>query len=861
MDTLTSIAPSPKRLQRTIPVIPGPAPAPVRSGYILLLLSSVLYGMCEYYNVKENLFLFFFLHYSTAIVYTFVLIFNSSFGIKRSWKKENTNRTVILLNLYLLSAFALNRELTVFENSVSWLCVYILLSSVTLLSFAYVDRLPLWVNNLQYFLLGTAITLYLYLALYVVNFYPVGSLGVIFFGIGGHIFVPLILLITSITLFLHFRTQRIHNISVAAGFLIPTFAAIAFTIEWNSRISNIERISNQSPLYENAELPSWLKIAEVLKNDWISDRIFKADLVFTTADTDFNEWRFMPQTFSWGEQKKHDPLVYLASLSSKITLASDERIKVLRAISDKRHLSNERLWSGDNLTTSYILSDIDIYADLRLTYTEQFFNIRNNSLRNASRTDTEEGIYTFYLSPGSVVTSLSLWINGKEEKAILTSRQKATKAYQTIVGVERRDPSVVHWQEGNTITVRVFPCTNDEERKFKIGITSPLHVQDGQVVYKNVLFDGPDPSDAAATTRIRYIGGDGTMGAPSNFLKNLKGEYISEERYDPNFTFSYRAAPVKSNHFNYNGYSYSVKEFQPGKVNVTIESVFLDINKSWTNTEVAELRTLLKDRQVFGSQDDQFVKLTDANWSAVTNAMKARNFSLFPFHKVQDTEHSLVVSKGNRLSPHLADIKESKFADGVNGFFAQGKKVRVFNITGARSTYIASLAELRGIDLCVGKVSHLQELLHEGIYTEAGENDDVVVLPEAGVKITRTSDSISPKGGDAPDHLARLFAYNNIMRKVGVSYFNDDYINESLVQEAATANVVSPVSSLIVLETQEDYKRFDIKKTGDGLQNAARESSGSVPEPHEWVLIIMFLVFALYMKVRNQSLQSPRQYL
>ncbi len=104
---------------------------------------------------------------------------------------------------------------------------------------------------------------------------------------------------------------------------------------------------------------------------------------------------------------------------------------------------------------------------------------------------------------------------------------------------------------------------------------------------------------------------------------------------------------------------------------------------------------------------------------------------------------------------------------------------------------------------------------------------------------------------NAPDHLARVFAYNDIMRKVGSHYLSDDFINQELVDEAATAYVVSPVSSLIVLETQNDYKRFGIEDKENSLHNAAKQSSGAVPEPHEWALIILFGLFITYLKLRQ----------
>lgn len=67
--------------------------------------------------------------------------------------------------------------------------------------------------------------------------------------------------------------------------------------------------------------------------------------------------------------------------------------------------------------------------------------------------------------------------------------------------------------------------------------------------------------------------------------------------------------------------------------------------------------------------------------------------------------------------------------------------------------------------------------------------------------------------------------------------------NHLLAKEAAEAYVVTPVSSLVVLESQKDYDRFDIRDETNSLKNASLGSKGSVPEPHEWALmIVVFLV-------------------
>src|SRR5687768_2500479 len=142
-------------------------------GYILLTMSAGLYGLEEYYDVSrgDDNFTIFFIHYFIALAFVIILIVNKSYGIRRSWRRENIYKTAILLNLFLVSAYALNRELPVFENSVPWFCFFLLFTSAVILSYLYFDSLPKVVNYIQHFLLGSALILYLYMTIYVANFY------------------------------------------------------------------------------------------------------------------------------------------------------------------------------------------------------------------------------------------------------------------------------------------------------------------------------------------------------------------------------------------------------------------------------------------------------------------------------------------------------------------------------------------------------------------------------------------------------------------------------------------------------------------------------------------------------------------
>lgn len=835
---------------------PHPPDGTTLSGYLLLAISAGLYGLEDHYYTSrgDNNLTLFFIHYFLALVFVIMLLLNKAYGIRRSWRKEHIHKTAILLNLFLVSAYALNRELPVFEDSVPWFCVYVLLTSAVMLSYHYFDRVPKAVNYVQHIALGSALVLYLYMTIYVANFYVLGTVGIILVGIGAHIFVPVLLFFCAIrSLVIAHEKKKIGLGWVAAGAVVTIGFAAGFIAVWSARVKNIDRLVNQSVIHADTGLPVWVRVAQTAKNDWITERILKSTLVYTSSNNHF-QWDFFPDSNNWDEKRKHDPLVFLASGIGPGSLSGEDRKSILKAITNSRHKAQERLWSGDNLTTSYIVTDVDLYPELRIAYAEHYLNVRNNTVyNNRWGGNSEEAIYTFQLPEGSVVTSLSLWINGKEQKAILTSKQKATEAYTTIVGREMRDPSVVHWQEGNTISVRVFPCTPQEERKFKIGVTSPLSVIGEKMVYRNVTFRGPNASSATQTSRIRVIGKSLNIDIPGYFEKSISGEYVSEREYDPDLMIAMDVMPMRANQFSFDGFTYSLSNSNPGTSKIDFTDIYLDINNSWTSDEIRSLHDLLKNYQVHAYVENDFVTITSDNWEDMMKVSRQANFSLFPFHHIKNTTTSLVITKGKELSPYLRDFRESAFAEGIADYFASGKKVYVYNLAGSTSTYIKSLKELRAFHFAQGNTNRLLSLLRNKAFPLSTESGNRVVLHESDMVIERNVQAGKNVKDNAPDHLARLFAYNDIMRQVGANFFKDDFVNDKLVDEAAKAYVVSPVSSLIVLETQEDYERFGIKDKENSLHNATKNSSGAVPEPHEWALIIVFALFIAFYVFRYKG--------
>ena len=174
------------------------------------------------------------------------------------------------------------------------------------------------------------------------------------------------------------KQTKFPSIGYLLGSVATLIVVLAFMGEWNSRISKIEKLSNQSVIYQNNGLPIWVKVAQDLKKDWISERIIKSDLVYTTRNNNFGGI-FFQETPNGTKSRNMIRWFLLPVWYPNARYHTDERVKILQSVFADRHYANERLWSGDNLTTAYIVSDVDIYPSLRLAYTEKYLSIRNNT--------------------------------------------------------------------------------------------------------------------------------------------------------------------------------------------------------------------------------------------------------------------------------------------------------------------------------------------------------------------------------------------------------------------------------------------------------------------------------------------------
>lgn len=744
---------------------------------------------------------------------------------------------LLLLLLWLVSCFALNRELEVFRPSVSWLDGYLGISGLACVAFAWHERMGVALRRVLYFALGATAVL---LSYYTMVLLPLSGMGLLvfwFFGFSLHGLIPLVFTIYLVLILRNaLREEPALRFAAFAGVVMPLLVVGSVAVAWY-RVSSQLALSARDYQPTTAELPRWVVVSQHLEQNWLYGHLLKAVAEGTMPSRSNGIMgEFMFSNFGVTE---NDPLMQIAAaVSPRPELDADECKKIYAAQYDSRNVMEERFWSGHDLLTTSVHSKVMLDPGHRLSYTEKVLTVAHTTVGNSGRTTTQEAIYTFFLPEGGVVTSLSLWINGVEEPGVLTARSKAKEAYSTIVGRERRDPAVVFWQEGNQVRVRVFPVTPDMPRKFKVGVTAPLRYDNQILTYNNIAFDGPSALTATERDSVYFEGNGVFTETPVSFKNENAGRALTfDGAYRHRWSLRCNAPLLARSTFSFDGKTYAVapwntqsEEFQPAKI-------YIDLNEAWTQPELAAVRSLMGMYPVWAATANGLEQLTEQNVAGIFQQSRSLRFSLFPFYKIDDPKNSLLLTKSAAPTPLPSELEGSVFSDGLKQWDAAALRVFHLGDGDAMTAYLRAMREKRDIFCVSGSMDLLEKHLNARTFPQNPESPNTVALPESGVLIVQKDTTVS---GKAPDHLFRLFAYNTVLRELGGSTTDEP---TDLVQLAEQAYVVTPVSSLVTLETKADYERFDIKPTA-GLPSLG--NAGAVPEPHEWALIVLLTLGALF---------------
>ncbi len=814
-------------------------------GLLLIILSLSIYLLGYLKTDARDFFLFsgtFIVNYLMSIGYLIYL------GIEK-WNKATPRPKITYQNwlnvtvLFTVSAFSLNKEMRVFAPFPLWLDIYTISTMLSILSYPYLSNLPSILKKTVYVLTGASLVLSIYMTIYLFPIIGISMLTFWFFGISLHGFVTICWLWATIKVLLKKEQSPRLKYWACLGAFVPLLLLGIYLNKWYGIQNEIKDILAEKHLQLNQELPDAIVLAQQLPSDPLTEQIIISP---------YKSQQFFGDGFSInssGEKKFHDPLSCIAiALFGDVYIDRSTVETILNIRKDYRHKTSRRLWTGINLSTSAVSSNIQLFPHYRLAYQEKTFTIHNDQYANRNSqftANTQEAVYTFHIPEGSIVTSLSLWINGKEEKSRLSTQKKADSAYTNIVGIERRDPALVHWQEGNRIRVTVFPCTEQEDRVFKIGFTTPLSVRNGKIWLDNIFFEGPGFDKAREATHISFVGEALPIKeGGEHFKRNAKGDYHYTGDYIPDWKVGFELTALSTEKFCFNGQQYMLKEVNNEYSNQRIEKIYLDVTKEWKKEEYDRIIEGLKGKQLYMWSSEK-IKVTTENKDLSWAATKDKQFSLPFLHDISDPEKTVVITKPGDRSPLLEDLKNSTYADNTTAYLKRANnKIRVINIGEESSPFWRSLHELRLINYSKLNVTQALEEIKKETFTEPFEDSLTVSLSDSRMSIVKSAQPDSTIKGNAPDHLLRLFAYNDILRNIGKVYFEKEQYEEALFRKAEEAYVVTPVTSMIVLESEADYQRMGIDKNKNTIGNAGVLAGGAVPEPHEWLLIgvVVFLI-------------------
>ncbi|MBI3396033.1 MAG: XrtN system VIT domain-containing protein [Spirochaetia bacterium] len=664
-----------------------------------------------------------------------------------------------------------------------------------------------------------------------------------------------------------FRTLSVSS-ALGAGVVFCAYLTW-FHLEWRNGarilsepLDSVSEPAGPGGARLDADLPEWARRAAQLRRNHVTELLLQP----AQRDNAFFE-----------QASLFDPVAYLVSVyadwllgvKTRGLLSESESARALRLLFGKGHSDLERLWRGHSLITTDVDSHVQLHPELRVAYVEMTVSVLNeNSAGDRSFLDRglrgsslfappAEAIYTISLPRGSVCTRLSLWIDGELRPARMTFRENARLAYRTIVGAERRDQSYVEWLEGDRLRVRVFPVNAERYRTFIVGIIVPLDAasgeetgadakEGGRLIFRAPRLEGPvlDFTKHRVTADVfssspAVVEGQGISMSRAD-KTTMSGRWTGKTGNDA-WSLVVPASPVQG-HVSTSIGAYDVLPLQKKAVPYAPDAVLIALNDTLPrDTWRAVVRAVhtsgypvyLLSNQWFHSRImDELQRFIDTS--------DLPPFNLYPLHFAPDhgIQRPVWITSSEPHSVSIGELRESpRFTELRRFVEKQGQRAPVVVLNGRESEYTQSLVDL-GVVRVVGRsADDLARLLSKQIIYVSDVDPGEIALPSAGIRLRPRSGAETRPGGDL---VVRLGISRRIVDQLGARFFSPNTDNADLVRLAREGMVVSPVSSLIVLESEKDYRRFGIED-GSLLGQSKLEEPGASPEPGLALLVLLIV--------------------
>ena len=487
-------------------------------------------------------------------------------------------------------------------------------------------------------------------------------------------------------------------------------------------------------------------------------------------------------------------------------------------------------------------------------------------LRNSNALIDREARLQLQLPPGGVVSRATLWVDGEEREAAYAGRGEVRAAYQRVAVQQRRDPLLVTSKGADRILAQAFPVPrNGGSIKFRIGITAPLEMETTSsarltlpaVIDRNFSFpSGTSHSVWIESKQVLATAAPGLVvssieAGPFRIAGSLQDRHLSGARAAIRVE---RKAEARALTSRLGDGEFVVQEViadeeQPASALLLLVDGSARL-KAWIPQLVAALDAIAPSARV----------------GAILAAEPARQVPMAPWSGAQKQAIGALLQStpfvgGQDNAPALAAAMQALEAEPNSKLlWIHGPQPVSFRDSAARlEQAITRLARLPVVSL-YGVEAGPNELLPDAPWAWSART-----LPHSGSPAADLSAFLAGVTGQArtlsvrrsqrqtaaelprgSDHVARLWASERVLELMRA----DPTANrEAAVALATQYRLVTPVSGAVVLETRQQYKE-------SGLTPASQATVPTVPEPHEWAMIMIALA-TLACLVWRQRQQSP----
>jgi hypothetical protein len=440
-----------------------------------------------------------------------------------------------------------------------------------------------------------------------------------------------------------------------------------------------------------------------------------------------------------------------------------------------------------------------------------------------------EAVLRLPVPRGAAVTNAILWVNDRPMRGAFVERQRANDIYASIV-TRRRDPALITWDGPGWIGVSIFPLEKNTGRRFELDWIEPAAVADDRIQYRVPIVAEHDRLIGRAALKV-----DGKK------VRDSEQDLVAIAPADPRKVFTRRApgdpfqqvmvreaAAVGPPHFVLIAEtSEALTIADRGRQRAALDALLGELPPDAKVTMLAadwDVTTIVEDAGPT-AWPDALAKLDAIPSAGALHLERALHQAAERARKTNAAAILFVGMgadgfRGDAVAAPVAALRAvplrlSALAIGTGGV-PQPLAQATFD-TGGEAIPLSSLEDAQPLLVDALRPRPAQPVLKT---RDAGEWHQLKTVTGGAVWIGRALDAAiagdadtvrAETGSPLAADLASLWDRARL-----------EWHDRAATDEAARA--VTPVTSLLVLETNEDYRRF-------GVAVPAPLAAGSAPEP------------------------------